>query len=103
MTSPIDSGHNRDLTAARVQAAELFAAAARNEKAGTTAQLHCIAALTALRAPSGPVPAAADASDPEQLVTQALHILGRLDADDFAHPDVLAAVRHGRRALREAR
>lgn len=59
MTSPIDSGHSSDLTAARVQAAELFAAAARNEKAGTTAQLHCITALTALRAPSGPLPAAA--------------------------------------------
>jgi hypothetical protein len=103
MTSPIDSGHNSDPTAARVQAAELFAAAARDEKAGMTAQLHCLAALTALHAPSGPVPATTNASNPEQLIRQALRILGRLDADDFAHPDVLAAARHGRRALREAR
>ncbi|WP_138757685.1 hypothetical protein [Modestobacter altitudinis] len=102
MTLPTDSGHSSELATARTEAAALFAAAARNEQAGTTAQLHCLAALTALRVPSGPVPATADASDPEQLVTQALRILGRLDADNFAHPDVLAAARHGRRALREA-
>ena len=92
-----------DPTTARAHAAALFAAAARDDDAGTAAQLHCLAAATALGAPDSPVPAAADARHPDQLITQALHVLGELEPEDFAHPDVLAAARHGRRALREPR
>lgn len=103
MTST-DDGLNSDLLAARAEAAALFAAASRNDQAGPTAQLHCLAAATALRAPSGgPVPATADATDPDRLVEQALRILGNLPAADFAHPDVLAAAQHGHRALRAPR
>jgi hypothetical protein len=102
MTPRADIGQSQDLTSARAEAAALFAAAARHDKATTTVQLHCLAASTALRAPTRPVPATFDAGGPDQLVTQALRILGQLDTDDFAHPDVLAAARHGRRALREA-
>ena len=102
MTPPTDIGQSHDLTTARVEAAALFAAAARHDQATTTVQLHCLAASTALSAPTRPVPAALDAGRPDQLITQALRILGRLNTDDFAHPDVLAAARHGRRALREA-
>lgn len=98
-----DDGLDADLLAARSEASALFAAAARNDQAGVTAQLHCLAAATALRAPSGPVPATAHAADPDRLVEQALHILGELEPEDFAHPDVLAAARHGRRALRARR
>lgn len=92
-----------DLSTARTQAAALFAAAARNEKAGPAAQLHCLAAVAALRVATGPVPATVDATDPDRLIEQALRILGNLATDDFARPDVLAAARHGRRALREPR
>ncbi|SFE43724.1 hypothetical protein [Blastococcus tunisiensis] len=101
--SSTDDGMNSDLLAARAEAAALFAAASRNDQAGPTAQLHCLAAATALRAPSGPVPATTDATDPDRLVEQALRILGNLPADDFAHPDVLAAAQHGHRALRASR
>ncbi|MCZ2849802.1 hypothetical protein [Modestobacter sp. VKM Ac-2978] len=101
MTS--NDGLDADLLAARSEAAALFAAASRNDQAGPSAQLHCLAAATALRAPSGPVPATTDAHDPDQLITRALRILGELEPEDFAHPDVLAAARHGRRALREPR
>lgn len=97
------NGQNADPLAARAEAAALFAAASRNDQAGPTAQLHCLAAATALRAPSGPVPATADATDPDRLVEQALRILGNLPAEDFAHPDVLAAAQHGHRALRAPR
>jgi len=102
MTST-DSDHNSDLMTARAQAAALFAAAGRNEKAGPTAQLHCLTAATTLLAPSGPVPATADNADPDRLIEQALRILGNLPAHDFAQPDVLAAAQHGHRALRAPR
>jgi len=95
--------HTSDPATARTEAAALFAAAARNERAGTAAQLHCLAASSALGVASGPVPVTTDAHDPDQLITQALRILGELELEDFAHPDVLAAARHGRRALREPR
>jgi hypothetical protein len=98
--TPMDHGHAP--TDARAEAAALFAAVARHEQAPTTMQLHCLAAATALRAPTRPAPPTIRGSEPDRLITQALRILGRLDADDFAHPDVLAAARHGRRALREA-
>ena len=32
-----------------------------------------------------------------------IRILGSLDTEEFAHPDVRSAARHGRRALREPR
>ena len=101
--SSTDDSQKSDLLAARAEAAALFAAASRNDQAGPTAQLHCLAAATALRAPSAPVPATADATDPDRLVEQALRILGNLPAADFAHPDVLAAAQHGHRALRAPR
>ena len=96
-------GRTSDLQTARAKAAPLFAAAARNEKAGPAAQLHCLTAATTLRAPSGPVPATDDSTDPDRLIEEALQILGNLSAEDFAHPDVLAAVQHGIRALRAPR
>ncbi len=98
-----DNGHTSNLLTARTEAAALFAAAARNEKAGPTAQLHCLTAATALGPPGGPVPATADRTDPDRLIEQALRILGNLPANDFAHPDVLAAAQHGHRALRAPR
>ncbi|WP_100501587.1 hypothetical protein [Geodermatophilus chilensis] len=98
-----DNGHKSDLPAARAEAAALFAAAARNEKAGPSAQLHCLAAATTLGPPSDPVPATADSADPDRLIEQALRMLGNLPARDFAQPDVLAAAQHGHRALRTAR
>jgi hypothetical protein len=101
--TPTDNGQNSDLMAARAEAAALFAAAGRNKKAGATAQLHCLAAATTLLAPSGPVPATADSTDPDRLVERALRILGNLPADDFAQPDILAAAQHGHRALRGPR
>lgn len=101
--SSTDNDHESDLLAARAEAAALFAAAARNEKAGPAAQLHCLTAATALGPPSGPVPATADSADPDRLIEQALRILGNLPAHDFAHPDVLAAAQHGLRALRAPR
>jgi len=64
-------GHTSDLQAARAKAAALFAAAARNEQAGPTAQLHCLTAATTLRAPSGPVAATADGTDPDRLIEEA--------------------------------
>ncbi|WP_336031672.1 hypothetical protein [Geodermatophilus sp. FMUSA9-8] len=100
--SSTDNGHRPDLLTARAEAAALFAAAARNEKAGPTAQLHCFTAATTL-APPGPVPATPDGTDPDRLIEQALRILGNLPAQDFAHPDVLAAAQHGHRALRAPR
>ena len=103
MSSAAGNGHSTDPTTARTRAAALFAAAARNDQAGPAAQLHCLAAATALRVPSGPVPATADAIDPDRLIEQALRILGNLPAAHFAHPDVLAAAQHGHRALREPR
>jgi hypothetical protein len=102
--TPTDNGQSPDLMVARAEAAALFAAAGRNEKAGPTAQLHCLAAATTLLAPpGGPVPPAADSTDPARLMERALRILGNLPADDFAQPDVLTAARHGRRALRAPR
>ena len=98
-----DNGHKSDLLAAWAEAAALFAAAARNEKAGPAAQLHCLAAATTLGPPSSPVPATADRADPDRLIELALHILGNLPAHDFAHPDILAAAQHGLRALRAPR
>ncbi|RBY78607.1 hypothetical protein DQ239_08695 [Blastococcus sp. TF02-09] len=100
--SSTDNGHRPDLLTARAEAAALFAAAARNEKAGPTAQLHCLTAATTL-APPGPVPATTDSTDPDRLIEQALRVLGNLPAHDFAHPDVLAAAQHGHRALRAPR
>ncbi len=102
MTST-DDGQNSVLRAARAEAAALFAAAARNEEAGPTAQLHCLTAATTLLTPSGPVPATTDSTNPDRLIEQALRILGNLPARDFAHPDVLAAAHHGHRALRAPR
>ena len=98
-----DNGQNPDLMAARAEAAALFTAAGRNEKAGATAQLHCLAAATTLLPPSGPVPATTDTTDPDRLVERALRILGNLPAQDFARPDILAAAQHGHRALRAPR
>ena len=49
-----DDGQSSVLLAARAEAAALFAAAARNEEAGPTAQLHCLTAATTLFRPSGP-------------------------------------------------
>lgn len=103
MASATDDHRTSDPATARTEAAALFAAAARNERAGTAAQLHCLAASSALGVPDGPIPATADAHEPDHLITQALRILGELEPEDFAHPDVLAAARHGRRALREPR
>ena len=74
MTST-DNGQNSVLLAARAEAAALFAAAARNEEAGPTAQLHCLTAATTLLTPSGPVPATADSTDPDRLIEQALRVL----------------------------
>jgi hypothetical protein len=101
--NPTDNGQNPDLLAARAEAGALFAAAARHEKAGPAAQLHCLTAATALGLPTGPVPGTADSADPDRLIEQALRILGNLPARDFAHPDVLAAAQHGHRALRAPR
>ncbi len=101
--TPTDDGQSSVLLAARAEAAALFAAAARNEEAGPTAQLHCLTAATTLLTPSGPVPATADSTDPDRLIEQALRVLGNLPAADFAHPDVLAAAQHGHRALRAPR
>jgi hypothetical protein len=101
--TPTDNGQSPDLMVARAEAAALFAAAGRNERAGATAQLHCLAAATSLLAPSGPVPATADSADPDRLVERALRILGNLPAHDFAQPDILAAAQHGHRALRAQR
>ena len=101
--SSTDNGHRPDLLTARAEAAALFAAAARNEKAGPTAQLHCLTAATTLAPPPGPVPATTDSTDPDRLIEQALRVLGNLPAHDFAHPDVLAAAQHGHRALRAPR
>ena len=98
-----DNGHKSHLLAARAEPAALFAAAARNEKAGPAAQLHCLTAATTLGPPSGPVPTTADSAEPDRLIEQALRILGNLPAYDFAHPDVLAAAQHGHRALRAPR
>jgi hypothetical protein len=95
--------HTPDLQAARAKAAALFAAAARNEKAGPAAQVHCLTAATTLRAPSGPVAATADGTDPDRLIEEALRILGNLPAEDFAQPDILAAAQAGLRALRAPR
>ena len=102
MTPPTDIGTRHDLDTARAEAAALFAVAARHDQATTTVQLHCLAASTALRTATQPVPAMLDAGGPEQLVMRALRILGQLDTGYFAHPDVLAAARHGRHALQEA-
>jgi hypothetical protein len=101
--TPTANAQNPDLLAARAEAAALFAAAGRNEKAGPTAQLHCLAAATTLLAPSGPLPATADSTDPHRLVEQALRILGNLPARDFTQPDILTAAQHGHRALRAPR
>lgn len=101
--TPTDTGRNLDVTAARAEAAALFAAAGRNEKVGPTAQLHCLAAATSLLAPSSPVPATADSAEPDRLVERALRILGNLPAHDFAQPDILTAAQHGHRALRAQR
>ncbi|WP_235564968.1 hypothetical protein [Modestobacter sp. Leaf380] len=49
------------------------------------------------------VPGLTDGAEPDELITQALRILGELDAAEFAEPEVLAAARHGRRALRGPR
>ena len=98
-----DNGNTSRLPAARAEAAALFAAAARNEKAGPAAQLHCLTAATTLGPSTGPVPVTADSTDPDRLIEQALRILGNLPAHDFAHPDVLAAAQHGHRALRTPR
>lgn len=89
-----------DPSAVRAQAASLFAAAARHDTAAPAVVLHCLAAVTALQTPTGPVPAAATTA-PDLLIRQALRLLGGLNADDFAHPDVLTAARHGRHALLE--
>jgi hypothetical protein len=104
MTSPT-TNPSTETMAARQRAAALFAAAARSDQAGPGAQLHCLAAEIALHAPTGPVPADADADaiDPDLLIEAALRVLGGLHLDDFSHPDVLTAARHGRRALLEAR
>ena len=102
MTST-DDGQSSVLLAARAEAAALFAAAARNEEAGPTAQLHCLTAATPRFRPSGPGPATADSTDPDRLIEQALRVLGNLPARDFAHPDVFAAAQHGHRALRAPR
>ncbi|CCH89131.1 protein of unknown function [Modestobacter italicus] len=102
MSADNPASHGHEATDARAEAAALFAAVARHEQAPTTMQLHCLAAATALRAPTRPVAPTIRGSEPDRLVTQALRILGQLDVDDFARPDVLAAARHGRRALREA-
>lgn len=103
MTPTSGPGPTPALTNARTHAAALFAAAGRNEQAGRTAQLHCLAAAGALAVPSGPVPGLTDGSAPEVLITQALRILGELDLVDFAEPDVLKAARLGGRALRGLR
>lgn len=87
---------------ARILAAALFAAAARHPAAGRTQQLRCLAACAALRCPTSPVPPLDDSPGPDALITQALRTLGELDPSAFAHPDVLAAARHGRRALTTA-
>ena len=100
--NPTDNGQS-DLLAARAETAALFAAAARNEEAGPTAQLHCLTAATTLLTRSGPVPATADSTDPDRLIEQALRVLGNLPAHDFAHPDVLVDAQHGHRALRAPR
>lgn len=100
MSDTPDGVPGTDPVTARAQAAALFAAAARNGAAGPGAVLHCLAAVTALRTPTSPVPASAT-TDPDRLIRRALHLLGSLDAADFAHPDVLTAARHGRRALLE--
>ncbi|HEY3717779.1 MAG TPA: hypothetical protein VGL39_24910 [Jatrophihabitantaceae bacterium] len=102
MTPPTTNPSTQTILA-RHRAAALFAAAARSEQAGPGAQLHCLAAVTALHAPTGPVPAAIDALDPDQLIQAALRLLAGLDLDDFSHPEVLTASRHGRRALLEPR
>lgn len=87
----------------RAQAAALLAAAARHPAADPGAVLHCLAAVSALGAAAGPVPAQIESTDPDRLIERALHLLGSLDIDDFSHPDVLTAARHGRRALLEPR
>ena len=87
---------------ARILAAALFAAAARHPDAGVTQQLRCLTACTALRCPTAPVPPLHDGPGPDDLIAQALRTLGELDHAAFAHPDVLAAARHGRRALTAA-
>lgn len=101
--TPTDDDRANQFATARTHAAALFAAAARSDRAASSTQLHCLAAWSALDVTSMVVPGLTGEAEPDELVTQALRILGELDTSDFAHPDVLAAARHGRRALRGPR
>lgn len=115
MTLPPEPPTVDSVTVAREHAAALFAAAARHERTEAAAQLHCLAAVTLLGQsaqpverpesvdPAGPLVTGVSPVDPEGALTEGLRVLGELDPADFAHPDVLAAAWHGRRALLEQR
>jgi hypothetical protein len=89
-----------DPTPVRQVAAELFAAAARRRDLSTAGRLDCLAAQNALAVASTPVPTRFDALATDELIIHALHALAALTPREFADPSVIAAARHGRRALR---
>jgi hypothetical protein len=93
---------------ARIRAAWLFTAAARDDAGlSRTAQLRCLHAVTALAVtvvdhPNEPT-ATSRPAVAEQLIRDALHTLGSLDIDLFGDPRIRLAATHGRRALLAAR
>jgi hypothetical protein len=85
---------------ARQRAASLFAAAGRHPQAAERTSLACLAAETALNAPTQPLDVDPATANVDALITKALQTLGALEPGDFADPRILAAVRHGQAALR---
>jgi hypothetical protein len=96
---------------ARIRAARLFTAAARDDAGlSRTAQLRCLHAVTALAVtvvdhPNEPTATSRSGAPAvaEQLIRDALHTLGSLDIDLFGDPRIRLAATHGRRALLAAR
>jgi hypothetical protein len=90
-----------DSATACLEAATLFAAAARHPRTGAGTGLQCLAAQAALEVSGRPVRVIGESLDPDTMILHALRVLGSLSPQDFDDPRVLAAARHGRRALRE--
>lgn len=82
-------------------AADLFAAAARHPVTGAGTRLACLAAEAALEVPGRPPARGRSDANPDKLISTALRVLGALPPADFDDPRVVAAARHGRRALRD--
>jgi hypothetical protein len=98
---------------ARVRAAGLFAAAARQDTLTATARLRCFEAADILAVTTADLEAADAAIDhpytstpemqtPEEEIREGLRILGVLDIELFADCRIRSATRHARRALRHA-